>query len=191
MLAWASHLVVSSLGSPAAVSSAVSDCTAVSPTERSQNQLKGPELQVREDYLSFVHQRRFDLSCVTYKDGVHNAARNTACSQEGLSAKFQLTGYFEPPPPCPHCTFCICFVLCCHHRAAVSTSQTTELKANTINSSPANGIPTQEHTRENCNLLVSNEIPRRAWPNLGRCSLPWQPTVTMRHCHSFTWLLSV
>lgn len=144
-----------------------------------------PTLQ--EDYLNFMHQRGFDLSCVKYKDGIRNAARNTVHSQEGLSAKLQLTEYFESPPQhtllsCPHCTFCICFALCCHHGAAVSTSQTTELKANTIGSSPANGMPTQEHTRENWNLLVSNEIPRRAWPSLGRCSLPCQSTVvTMRY----------
>lgn len=55
-----------------------------------------PKLQ--EDYLNFMHQRGFDLSCVKYKDGIHNAARNTACSQEGLSAKLQLTGYFKSPP---------------------------------------------------------------------------------------------
>lgn len=55
-----------------------------------------PTLQ--EDYLNFMHQRGFDLSCVKYKDGIHNAARNTARSQEGLSAKLQLTGYFESPP---------------------------------------------------------------------------------------------
>lgn len=45
-----------------------------------------------------MHQRSFDLSCVKYKDGIRNAARNTVHSQEGLSAKLQLTEYFESPP---------------------------------------------------------------------------------------------